>query len=276
MSKIEIKSKGSSINLFYEDWGTGSPVVFIHGWPLSHEMWEYQMNALASQGLRCLAYDRRGFGKSDKPWDGYDYDTLANDLNGFLEALDINNATLVGFSMGGGEVVSYLSLFGSKRVSKAVLVSSVTPILIQRADNPEGVPAEKFEEMTAQLKDDRPAFLATFAKKFFGEDWISKPVSDQVLDWTSQLALMASPRATVECVRSFSETDFRADLEKIEIPVLVIHGDADKTVPFDTTGQITARIIKNAKLSVFKGAPHGLYFTDKEKLNSELMNFISG
>ena len=275
MSIIEIKNKEASINLYYEDWGSGTPVIFIHGWPLSHEMWEYQMNTLAEQGLRCIAYDRRGFGKSDKPWDGYDFDTLAHDLNGFLEALDINGAVLVGFSMGGGEVVRYLSHFGSKRVSKAVLISSVAPVLIQKRNNPEGVPAEKFDEMIIQLKKDRPAFLAAFGKQFYGEKWILKAVSNETLEWTSQLALKGSPKATIECIRSFSETDFRSDLEKIEIPILVIHGDADKIVPFDTTGKIAARLIKNGKLSVFEGAPHGLFFTDSDRLNSELISFIN-
>ncbi len=275
MSTVSIGSGSSTINLFYEDWGTGKPVILIHGWPLNHRMWEYQLTELPRHGMRCIAYDRRGFGQSDKPWEGYDYDTLAADLHGLIETLDLNDVTLVGFSMGGGEVARYLSRYGSKRISKAVFISAVCPLLIKQHDNPEGVPREQFDSIIEGLTADRPAFLAKFGKLFYGEGLLSKPVSDEILQWSAQLAYCASPKATLDCVRSFSETDFRADLKKIDVPTLVIHGDADKTVPLDTTGRITANIVSGAKLSVFKGAPHGLFITDKERLTEELQKFIS-
>ncbi len=274
MSMLKVQNNSSSVNLFYEDWGSGTPVVFIHGWPVSHEMWEYQLSELPKHGLRCIAYDRRGFGKSDKPWEGYDYDTLTSDLNGLVEGLDLKDVTLVGFSMGGGEVARYLGTYGSSRISKAVFVSSVAPILIHRADNPEGVPHAQFDKIVESLINDRPAFLSMFGKQFYGAGSSSKPVSAEILQWTSNLALCASPKATIDCVRSFSETDFRQDLKKIDVCTLVIHGDADKNVPFDTTGKVTAQLVKGAKLSIFEGAPHGLFITEKERLNSELLSFI--
>src|SRR5688500_5984743 len=171
-----IKS-ASGVNLFYEDWGTGQPVVLIHGWPLSHEMWEAQLTELPQQGLRCIAYDRRGFGKSSKPWQGYDYDTLADDLKAVLDELDLNDVTLVGFSMGGGEVVRYLSKYGSARVSKAVLLGAVTPFLLKTSDNANGAPQEVFDGMIEKIREDRPAFLADFGKQFFGVNLLSHPVS---------------------------------------------------------------------------------------------------
>jgi len=276
MGTIGIQNNKHALNLYYEDWGNGKPVVLIHGWPLSHEMWEHQLVHLSSNGVRCIAYDRRGFGKSDKPWDGYDYDTLAGDLNGLLTKLDIRGATLVGFSMGGGEVVRYLSQYGTERVSKAVLVSSVTPMLIKGPENPAGVPQEQFDKIRAGLENDRPAFLSEFGKQFYGQSVANRAVSEEVLHWNSALALRASPKATLDCVRSFSETDFHADLKNITVPTLVIHGDADKTVPFDFTGKVAAEIISGAKLLVYEGAPHGLFETEKDRLNNDLLHFING
>lgn len=238
-------------------------------------MWEYQMTELPKHNLRCIAYDRRGFGKSDKPWSGYDYDTLATDLNGLIEGLELRNVTLVGFSMGGGEVARYLSLFGSKRVSKAVFIGSVTPVLAQTDFNSEGVDKAVFDEIVLQLKRDRPSFLAEFNKQFYGQGVLSKAVSSQVLDWTAHAALQASPKATIDCVRSFSETDFRSDLLAINVPSLIIHGDKDQIVPFDSTSKIACKMIKDSKLTVFDGSPHGLFMTDKEKLNNELISFIN-
>jgi len=275
MALIEIQSVQGSLRLNFEDVGQGNPLVFIHGWPLSLDMWEYQVNDLVSRGFRCIAYDRRGFGKSDKPGSGYDFDTLSHDLHGFLKAMNLRNVTLIGFSMGGGEVTRYLSLFGSDRVTSAVLISSVTPLLVQTPSNPGGVPYEKFDEIRDGLKKDRPAFLASFGKQFYGQSWITKPVSTDVLDWTRGLALQASPIATLECVRSFSETDFHADLGRIDVPTLVIHGDADQTVPFETTGKVSASLIRRASLSEYKGAPHGLFYTDKERLNEEISSFAN-
>ncbi|WP_316788320.1 alpha/beta hydrolase [Pedobacter frigoris] len=263
-----------SVNLFFEDYGTGKPVVLIHGWPVSHEMWEYQVNALTNAGYRCIAYDRRGFGQSDRPWTGYDYDTLAYDLNEVITALDLWDVMLVGFSMGGGEVVRYLGKYGSSRVSKAVLVSSVVPLLLKTDDHEEGVPREVFDGIIAKIHDDRPAFLTEFGKQFFNEGLLNKPVSQEIQNWMHQLAVVASPKATAECVRSFSETDFRTDLTTISIPMMIIHGDADKTVPIKPTSEITASLLPNAEYYIFEEAPHGLFITNKDELNGLLLQFL--
>jgi len=271
MSYVEV---APNVDLFYQDWGTGSPVVFIHGWPLNHEMWEYQMTELPRQGLRCIAYDRRGFGKSSKPWEPYDYDTLAADLKAVLEALDLRNVTLVGFSMGGGEVVRYLSRYGSDRVAKAVLLGAVTPFLLKTPDHPDGLDQSVFDGMLEKIKDDRPAFLESLGLQFFGVSMLKHPVSQALLDWTQMLALQASPKATLDCVHSFSATDFRADMARVQVPTLVIHGDNDQIVPIDVTGAVAAEMIPGARLVVYEGAPHGLWYTDREKLNRDLLAFV--
>lgn len=265
---------GEPVNLFYQDWGQGKPVVLIHGWPLSHEMWEYQMTELPKQGIRCIAYDRRGFGKSSKPWSGYDYDTLADDLKAVLDELDLQDVTLVGFSMGGGEIARYFSRHGGARVSKAVLVSAVTPFMLQTDDNPDGVPQETFDEMLANMKEDRIKFLDDFGKQFFGVNLINRPVSTPLLEYYRTLASLASPVATQECAKSFSSTDFRQDMGSINVPTLIIHGDSDKTVPIETSGEQSSQMILNSTYKVYDGAPHGLFYTEKEQLNRDLADFI--
>lgn len=274
MSYVHSKSSPSSANIFYEDWGNGSPVVFIHGWPLSHEMWEYQLTELPKHGLRCIAYDRRGFGKSAKPWNGYDYNTLAGDLKAVLDELDLHNVTLVGFSMGGGEVARYFGQYGGERVAKVVLLSAVTPYLLKTADNPEGVDESMFDQIIEQLGEDRADFLSNFGKQFFGVNIIKHPVSQSMLQWSQTLALLGSPKATIDCVRSFSATDFRADLSLINVPALVIHGNSDKIVPIESSSDRTSKLIAGAIYKVYDGAPHGLYYTEKEKLNKDLIDFI--
>ena len=264
----------SSVNIFFEDLGTGKPVVLIHGWPVSHEMWEYQVNALVNAGYRCIAYDRRGFGQSDRPWRSYDYDTLASDLHEVITALNLTDITLVGFSMGGGEVVRYLGKYGSSRVSKAVLISSVVPLLSKTEDHEEGVPPEVFDGMIAGLQNDRPAFLAGFGKQFFSVNEQSNSVSQEIQNWMHQLAIVASPRATTECVRSFSETNFRTDLSVITIPVMIIHGDDDKIVPINTTSEVTSSLLPNSEYHVIEGASHGVFFTHKDEVNKLLLNFL--
>ncbi|OIN59446.1 alpha/beta fold hydrolase [Arsenicibacter rosenii] len=265
---------GEPVSLFYQDWGQGKPVVLIHGWPLSHEMWEYQMTELPKQGIRCIAYDRRGFGKSSKPWGGYDYDTLADDLKAVLDELDLQDVTLVGFSMGGGEVARYFSRHGGARVSKAVLVSAVTPFMLQTDDNPDGVPQETFDEMLTNMKEDRIKFLDDFGKQFFGVNLINRPVSTPLLDYYRMLASFASPVATQECAKAFSSTDFRQDMGTINVPTLIIHGDADKTVPIEASGEQSSQMVLNSTYKVYDGAPHGLFYTEKEQLNSDLIDFI--
>ncbi|WP_129714141.1 alpha/beta fold hydrolase [Pedobacter sp. SYP-B3415] len=260
--------------LYYEDWGSGDPVVLIHGWPLSHEMWEYQIDALVSAGYRVIAYDRRGFGKSSKPWSGYDYNSLAADLALLIDALDLESVSLVGFSMGGGEVVRYISLFGIEKIKKAVLISSVVPFMLKTDDHPEGVPKAMFDGFAEKIATDRPAFLADFAKQFYGEGLLSKPVSQAILNWHQNLSLQAGPRATAQCLEAFSTTDFRSELDKIRLPLLIIHGDADKTVPIKATSEIVAGRVPQAEYIVFEGAPHGLFITDRDMLNQRLIDFL--
>ena len=276
MSFIQSKpdAYGAAVNLFYEDYGTGKPVVFIHGWPLNHEMWEYQLAELPKHNIRCIAYDRRGFGKSERPWEKYDYDTLADDLKALLDQLDLKEVTLVGFSMGGGEIARYIGKYGTKRIAKVVLISAVTPFMLKTEDNPEGADKHKFDEMIDQLTADRPAFLVNFAQHFYGLNKVKGAVSQALLDWNQMLCLMSSAKATTACVRSFSETDFRADLTKIDVPTLIIHGDADQTVPIAISGDKTAKALPKAKYIVYRDAPHGLFITEKEKLNKDLIDFI--
>lgn len=262
-------------NLYYYDWGTGRPVVLIHGWPLDSQMWEYQSVFLADHGMRVIAYDRRGFGKSSQPWTGYDYDTLADDLATVLDKLDLADVTLVGFSMGGGEVARYMGRRGGARVSKAVLVSAVTPYLVQASDNADGVPRAVFDTMIGGLQADRPSFLATFGKQFMGAGLLNFTVTSQVLEWCADMALTGSPKATLDCVRSFSDTDFRLDLAAFRVPTLVIHGDADATVPAAKSGRLTAAMIAGAEYKEYAGAPHGLFFTEKDRLNADLLAFMA-
>lgn len=265
----------SPVNIYYEDWGTGDPVILIHGWPVSHEMWEYQFNELPKHGLRVIAYDRRGFGKSDKSWSGYDYDTLAGDLKALIDELKLDKITLVGFSMGGGEIARYIGLYGSALISKTILVSSIVPYLLQTDSNPSGVPQEMFDGFEEKLLADRPDFLAAFGQQFFGVSFLNNPVSQPILDWMQMLALHGSLRATVECMKAFSTTDFREDVLKINIPTLVIHGDSDETVPIEPTGKQAANTIANAKFIIYEGEPHGLFITQKERLTQDLLDFIS-
>lgn len=275
--KAGLDTTGHPVNLFYQDWGTGpTTLVLIHGWPLDHQSWEYQLNELPKRGVRVIAYDRRGFGKSSKPWDGYDYDTLASDLNAVLTELNLQNVTLVGFSMGGGEVARYMARFGGARVSKVALVGAVTPYLLQTADNPDGVPKAEFDKIVDGLLKDRPDFLASFGKQFYGVGLINHPVSQATLDWHQGLALLGSPRATEQCVRAFSETDFRRDLEALRgVPTLIIHGSSDKTVPIDKSGDRTAQLLPQAKYLIYDGAPHGLFVTEKDRLNRDLLSFAT-
>ena len=266
---------GEEIKLSYCDYGKGNPVVLIHGWPLSKEMWEYQLGDLINAGLRVVKYDRRGFGKSSKPWDGYDYDTFADDLKAVMDELDLRNATLVGFSMGGGEVVRYLNRYGTDRVSKIVLISAVTPYMVKTNDNPDGVDESVFADMMEQMKEDRINFLDEFGKKFFGVTLVNKPVSTPLLEYYRMLASFASARSTQQAAIAFAQTDFRRDVEAVSVPTLIIHGDGDKTVPIKNSSDRTSEMIKGSQYLVYDGAPHGLFYTDRERLNMDLINFIT-
>jgi non-heme chloroperoxidase len=255
--------------LHYNDWGAGDPVVFLHGWVLGADIWEYQMVPLAQAGMRCIAIDRRGCGRSDQPATGYDYDTFAADLAALIEGLDLRNVTLVAHSMGGGEIARYASNHGLDRVARAVFIATTTPCLLQVPDNPAGVPKEYFDEMIAQLTEDRPRYLAQAAPGFFG----SNSVSHELVQWGVGLALRASPLATTEMIRAMSETDFRTDLKAVDVPALVIHGKADVGAPLELTGKPTAAAVPGSRLELYETG-HGLFLTEKQRLNAELLAFV--
>jgi non-heme chloroperoxidase len=261
-------------HLYYKDWGAGQPVLFIHGWPLSADMWEYQMMAIASKGFRAIGYDRRGFGRSHQPWTGYDYNTMADDLADIIEFLKLDNVVLVGFSMGGGEVARYIGRHGTKGIAKAVLISSVVPTFGKTEENAAGVDAAVFEGIRAGVIADRPDFLNKFNTLFYGTNRPGAKVSDGILNQTANIALQGSIKATVDCVTSFSETDFRPDLKRFDVPTLVIHSDDDQVVPIATTGALAAKMIEGAELKIYPGAPHALVFTHKDRLNADLLAFL--
>lgn len=256
--------------IFYHDWGSGPPVVLIHGWPLNADMWEHQSLHLASQGFRVIAYDRRGFGRSGKPWGGHDYDTFADDLASLLTQLDLQGVALVGFSMGGGEVARYLGRHGAGRVAKAALLGAVPPFLLQTADNPQGAPASVFEGMMAGIAADRPGFFTDFGPGFYGPP----KVSDGVLAWTLGLAMQASLKGTLDCVKAFGFTDFRADMKAFTIPTLILHGEQDAIVPLPISGAASAAMIPGAKLITYADAGHGLCWTHKDAVNRDLTAFL--
>jgi non-heme chloroperoxidase len=266
--------RGENVYLNYQDYGQGQPVILIHGWPLSHKMWENQVQAITDAGFRCIAYDRRGFGDSDRPWLNYDYTSLARDLHALIEQLDLWDCVLVGFSMGGGEVVRYLSMFGNERIDKAVLVSSIIPIVKQTDDNPDGVPEDKLDEIMEALQTKRVTFLAEFSKLFYNYSDNKDKVSEELLRYDWSIASAASPRATIETAKAWANTDFRQELRNVTVPTLIIHGNADQIVPIETSSDQSSNEIRNNKYIKIKDAPHGLFLTHKEELNMALINFL--
>ena len=275
MAKISVGTeKQSPIELYYEDHGNGKPIVLIHGWPLSGRSWEYQVPALVEAGYRVITYDRRGFGNSSQPWNGYEYDTFAEDLHQLLEHLDLHDVTLVGFSMGGGEVARYIAKYGTNRVTKAVFAGAVPPYLYKSEDNPDGaIDDATIEEFENGVKNDRLAFLDGFTQNFFtagGQTLVSEPFRFYIRD----IAAWASPKGTLDCISAFGKTDFRDDLAKFNVPTLVIHGDSDEIVPFESSGKRTHEMIPGSKLSLIKGAPHGLIATHPKEFNEELLTFL--
>jgi pimeloyl-ACP methyl ester carboxylesterase len=263
--------------LFYKDWGRGDPVVLLHGWPLTGDTFDDLAIKLVGAGKRCIIPDRRGFGRSDQPWNGYDYDTFADDVAAVLEDARIAQpVALVGFSMGGGEVARFLSKQGRQRVTHAVLLGSVVPKVLQSDDHPDGVPQAKLDEITAQMQTDRYGFLQTFLKQFYGVGIISHPVSQGVLDASFQQASMAGARPTYAAAQAWATTDFRPDLRAFEgVPTLVIHGTSDQNVPIDATGRAVARALPHAQLIEYNGSPHGLFETDKERLARDVVEFLT-
>lgn len=263
-----------STELWYQDLGQGQPVVLIHGWPLSHRMWEAQITALTGAGYRCVAYDRRGFGESGRPTGGYDYDTFASDLSDLMTQLDLRDAVLAGFSMGGGEVARYLGRYGSERLSKAMLLGSVTPFMLKAPDNPEGVDRSVFDGMLAGVKKDRVGFLEQFFPNFYNAEPGAAGVGPDLIAYSKWIAWAASPQGTQECITAFGMTDFRADLKAISVPTLIVHGDSDRIVPFEVSAKRAQPLIAGSRLEVLKGAPHGFASTHAQQLNALMLDFL--
>jgi len=269
------KENSNPINLYYEDHGSGHPVVLIHGYPLSSSSWEKQVPELLKAGYRVIAYDRRGFGKSDQPTSGYNYDTFAEDLHHLIQHLKLKNFSLVGFSMGGGEVARYIGKYGSKGVSSAVIMSGVPPYLLKTGDNAEGVDGAVFVGIEKAVAADRYAFFTQFFKDFYNADiYLGKRVSEQAVQASWAVAASASSTASLACVPSWHE-DFRQDVAKIDVPTLIIHGDSDRIVPFASAGQRTAKLIKGAELVVVKEGPHNIAWTHAEEVNAALLTFLN-
>ena len=275
MSYITVGKENSiNINLHYEDHGSGKPIVLIHGYPLSGASWDKQVPTLLEAGHRVITYDRRGFGRSSQPSTGYNYDTFAEDLHKLLSQLELQDVTLVGFSMGGGEIARYIGKYGSKGISKTVFISSVPPFLLKTPDNPEGVDGAVFEGIQKAIVADRYAFFTEFFKNFYNADaLLGKRVSEPAIQASWNVAAMSSPIATLACVPTWHE-DFRENLACIDVPTLVIHGDADRIVPLQAAGQRTARLVTGARLAVVKNGPHCITWTHADEVNTELLNFI--
>lgn len=272
--KTTDQQSGKEVRLRYQEYGSGRPVIFIHGWPLTGDMFEYQLEPLSREGLRCIAYDRRGFGHSSKVGESYDYDTLADDLNAVITELDLRDVTLVGFSMGGGEIARYIGKYGQDRVAAAILVSSVTPYML-KTDNHEGVEWSVFQEMIDGIRKDRPNFYATWAKQFYGIGLLNHPVSEDFQAWTLGMALTGSSRAAIDYIEAFAKTDFREDLKKFTVPTLIVHGEDDKIVPINVGGDATHKLVPSAIYHKYDSAPHGLFYTHRERLNRDILSFVN-
>ncbi len=267
------KENSGNIDIYYEDHGAGKPVVLIHGWPLSGASWEKQLPPLIEAGFRVITYDRRGFGRSSQPYTGYEYDTFAEDLNKLMMKLDLHNATLVGFSMGGGEVARYLGKFGTRRVEKAVYMAAIPPFLLKTADNPAGVDGSVFDGIKQAIKADRLAFLTQFFANFYNVDVLmGKRISEQVVLNSWNVGAGASPKGTLDCVQAWL-TDFRKDIQNVSLPTLIVHGDADRILPVDATARRMHEMIKGSKYAEIKEGPHGLNWTHAEEVNRELVAF---
>ena len=272
MSTIMMKD---GTQIYYKDWGTGQPVVLSHGWPLNADSWEAQMIFLASNGYRCIAHDRRGHGRSSQPWSGNEMDTYADDLSTLIETLDLKSVILIGFSTGGGEVARYIGRQGTKRVAKAALISSVTPLMLKTADNPSGLPIDVFDGIRLSSTADRSQFYKDLASgPFFGANRPEAEVSQGMIDSFWLQGMQAGHKNAFDCIKAFSETDFTEDLKKFDVPTLILHGDDDQIVPISAAALLSVKLVKNATLKIYAGAPHGLVYTHKEQLNADLLAFL--
>ncbi len=262
--------------IFYKDWGRGQPVVFSHGWPLSGDAWDAQMMFLGERGYRVIAHDRRGHGRSDQPWDGNDMDTYADDLAQLIDSLDLKDMVIVGHSTGGGEVARYIGRHGTKRVAKAVLLGAVPPQMLKTETNPGGLPREVFDGIRAGVLADRAQFFKDLTMPFYGYNRAGAKISEGVRDSFWRQGMQVGIKGAYDCIKQFSETDFTADLKKFDVPTLIVHGDDDQIVPIGAAGMLSAKIVPNAQLKVYPGAPHGLAQTRQDEFNADLLAFIKG
>jgi len=260
--------------IYYKDWGTGQPVVFSHGWPLSADAWEDQMIFLAARGYRCIAHDRRGHGRSDQTWDGNDMDTYADDLATLVEKLNLTNAIHVGHSTGGGEVARYIGRHGSQRVEKAVLISAVPPLMLKTEANPAGLPIEAFDQIRAGVLADRSQFFKDLSAPFYGANRPGAKVSQGLRDSFWLQSMLCGMKGAYDCIKAFSETDFTEDLKKFDVPTLILHGDDDQIVPIVAAAMLSSKLVKGAVLKVYPGAPHGMPSTLKDQINEDLFAFF--
>ncbi|MGO9064436.1 MAG: alpha/beta fold hydrolase [Myxococcaceae bacterium] len=270
-----IKTKDGT-QIYYNDWGSGQPVVFSHGWPLSADAFEDQMFYLASRGYRCIAHDRRGHGRSSQPWNGNDLDTYADDLAALVQTLDLKNAVHVGHSTGGGEVARYIGRHGTKRVAKAVLIGAIAPLMLKTPANPAGTPIEAFNQLRAAVKADRSQFWKDLSLPFYGYNRAGAKASEGVRQSFWLQGMMAGFPAAYDCIKAFSETDLTEDLKKFDVPTLILHGDDDQIVPIAASAMLSSKLVKGAILKVYKGAPHGMCTTLKDQVNEELLGFLKG